>query len=115
MKKRIVLLSLILMLVSPLFPALLTKDLQVIVPTGIPHHESNHTAIQQVYLSTPRITLRVIETPGGVLLVREHSKAWTLHSTLTGETTHERTKITVCCPSSGTGEGKSLNINVTLE
>ncbi len=116
MNKTVRYFSLMLMLVSPLFSALLTEDLQVVVPTGMPLLYESQSFTQQLPNSAPRITLRVIETSQGVMLVREYSKAWMTRNTHESENLEGRTRITVCCPSSGAEtHGKSLNINVILE
>jgi len=66
--------GLMLLLVSPLFSALLTDDLEVISPTGMP---LSHDYSEPVYFtpsSSYSITIRFIETSMGILLVREHRK-----------------------------------------
>ncbi|MBC8376776.1 MAG: hypothetical protein H8E26_12085 [FCB group bacterium] len=66
--------GLMLLLVSPLFSALLTDDLEVISPTGMPLF---HDHSEQVFFrpsSSYSITIRFIETSMGILLVREHRK-----------------------------------------
>ena len=58
---------------SPLFSALLTHDLEVISPTGIPLSHGYHERVLFTPGSSYAISIRLIETPLGVLLVREHT------------------------------------------
>ena len=66
--------TLMLLLASPLFSALLTDDLGVISPTGMP---LTHDYSERVFFtpsSSFSITICLIETSMGVLLVREHTR-----------------------------------------
>ncbi len=70
-----------LILVTPLYPALLTSDLQVIVPTGDPLFQEHCKFIQPVYQSIPGVSFRIIETSrGGLLIIREQTKPWAAQS-----------------------------------
>ena len=66
--------GLMLLVVSPLFSALLTNDLEVISPTGIPLSRDYCKQMFFTPSSSYSITIRFIATPMGVLLVREHRK-----------------------------------------
>jgi len=103
-------------LISPLFSALLTDDLQVIVPTGVPLIEKRCISPLNCYNPDLRITSQVMEAPIGMLLIRAQSKTWIACKLTTGKNLSNTHRITVCCPSSGTGAAeKPLNVNVVLE
>ena len=74
MKMIFRIISVMLLGVLPLFSALLTDDLEVISPTGMPL--SLHYSEQVFFTpsSSYSITIRFIETSMGILLVREHRK-----------------------------------------
>ena len=72
-------------LVAPLYPALLTDDLRVVIPTGNPFLLERCEVFHQTYPTVPGITLRVIKTRQGVLLIREQSKPWITLSTPIGK------------------------------
>jgi|FLOH01.1.fsa_nt_gi hypothetical protein len=108
--------SLILLLVSPLFSALLTDDLEVVVPTGLPgSHDlclfsefSGHTG--------PKITVRVIETPNGSMLLRQYSNQSFVPINLPDIYAKAKHKIIMInTPSALVCEGGKLNFNVILE
>ncbi|MBC8192060.1 MAG: hypothetical protein ISR87_11530 [Candidatus Marinimicrobia bacterium] len=74
MKMLIRSIGMILLVVSPLFSALLTDDLEVISPTGIPLSREYNEQVFFTPSSNYTITIRFMETSRGVLLVREYTK-----------------------------------------
>lgn len=66
--------GMMLIVASPLFSALLTDDLEVISPTGIPLSHEYHERVFFTSGSSYAITPRFIKTSMGVLLVREYTK-----------------------------------------
>jgi len=72
MKLIITTLSILLILASPIFSALLTEDLQVITPTGQPWHSEHQTSECWVSSASNATTLRIIESGEGVIFVREY-------------------------------------------
>ncbi len=66
------------MLSYPLFSALLTEDLEVISPTGIPLSHDYCEMESVTSGSNNLITTRLIETSMGVFLVREFSRGGVL-------------------------------------
>ncbi|MCF7825637.1 MAG: hypothetical protein K9M55_01175 [Candidatus Marinimicrobia bacterium] len=67
--------GLICLLISPLFSALLTEDLQVISPTGMPPLiEENYDSGSLTECSNCSISIRFMETSLGIILIREHVK-----------------------------------------
>ena len=106
--------GLILFLVSPLFSALLTQDLEVISPTGMPLNYVAHEL--EIFTASPNhsITIRFIETSNGVFLVREHTKGGVIHVSL--PTDIPKTSHVIFKYSSGNiPEGRVKKMNVTLE
>ena len=74
MKTMLQSIGIMLFLVSPSYSALMTDDLEVISPTGIP---LSHEHCEQSLFSPSSsytITIRLIETSRGVLLVREYTR-----------------------------------------
>lgn len=66
--------GIMLLLVSPVFSALLTQDLEVISPTGIP---LSHDYDEQAFFtpsSSYTFAIRFVQTSRGVLLVRDYTK-----------------------------------------
>jgi len=67
--------GLIFLLISPLFSALLTEDLQVISPTGMsPLIDENFETGSLNACSNCSISIRFMETSLGIFLIREHVK-----------------------------------------
>ncbi len=62
-------------LTTPLFSALLTEDLEVVTPTGLPMEHASCEAAYFNSSSNYSITVRFVETPEGIFIVREHVKA----------------------------------------
>jgi len=106
--------GLILLLVSPLFSALLTDDLEVVSPTGMPfYHDYNKPGVYTPN-SSYTITFRFIETSMGVLLVREHSRGGV--SQLSRPVENSKTSLVIFKSSSGQdSEGGIKKMNVILE
>jgi len=75
MKKGFRSIGLVLLLISPLFSALLTDNLEVVSPTGL-HltYDSNELVNCRSGINNT-LTIRFIETPLGVSLVREYAKS----------------------------------------
>jgi hypothetical protein len=67
-------LTVILMLVSPLFSALLTHNLEVISPTGMPLPQYEKHACLYTPGSSSTISFCFVETSRGMLLVREYKR-----------------------------------------
>ncbi len=106
--------GLILLIASPLFSALLTDDLEVISPTGIPL--SNHHREHIIFTpgSSYSITIRFIETSVGILLVREHRKGGVVQHSQS--ILNPRTSLALFKSSSGNVcEEEITNKNVILE
>lgn len=106
--------SLGLILVSPLFSALLTDDLMVISPTGMPffHHQTGLCTC----FSKPdeSITIRFIETSTGVLIVREFSNSGM--SELINPRENLNTSIIIFNPASEQDSEEAFKLlNVNLE
>ena len=72
------------LLVTPLYPALLTKDLRIVIPTSDPVLQERCETPYQNCQAAPGITLRVIKNGQGISLVREQTKSWITISTLPG-------------------------------
>ncbi len=80
MKTIIISTVLIFVLSTPLFSALLTDDLNVIIPTGNPISSQCCEISAQFCLTTPGMTLSIIRTPVDAIFIREYSKPWVITS-----------------------------------
>ncbi len=106
--------GLILLLISPLFSALLTQDLKVISPTGIPLNQAAHEMGIFTTSSNHTITIRFIETSMGVFLVREYTGGGVVQ--LSRRPVNPKTSIVIIKSSSGNiPEGRIKKMNVILE
>lgn len=108
--------GLILILISPLFSALLTEDLQVVSPTGVPMHDKHSGLTTHLYQPAPVITLKLIETSDGVLLVREHSRRGVVQLSHPIWVEHDNNQTIIFRSSSRRKRtGESTTIDVILE
>ncbi len=115
MKKTLNITCLILILISPLFSALLTDDLEVVVPTGLP---STYTLSSTSEFAGPswNITLLVIKTPNGSVMVRQVARQSYVQINLPVDDGKAIDKIIVInTPLSVRDGGGKLKINVILE
>jgi len=116
MKRTLRYSSLILLLVSPLFSALLTDDLEVVVPTGLP--SSNDLCFFSEFTdhTDSKITLLLIGTPNGSMLVRQYSNQSLIPINLSDLDAKAHKKIiAINTPLTLEGPGGKLKINVILE
>ena len=63
-----------LLLVSPLFSALLTEDHGVVSPTGIPLYHYDYEIVKHSCNSNHLIKIRFLESSKGIFLIREHTR-----------------------------------------
>jgi len=106
--------GLILFLVSPLFSALLTQDLEVISPTGMPLNYAVHELETFTVSSNQEITIRFIESSMGVFIVREPTRGGVVQ--MSRPIGNPRTSFVIFKSSSGNvSEGRIKKMNVILE
>jgi len=106
--------GLILLLVSSLFSAILTDDLEVVSPTGM--HPTPNSCEMGNFMPDSKcsITIRLIENSMGVSLIREHTKAGLVQ--LSQPIVIPRTSLVIIKSSAGNvPEGRIVKMNVTLE
>jgi|GEM_PF-544352 hypothetical protein len=106
--------GLILLLVSSLFSAILTEDLEVVSPTGL--HPTPYSCEMRNFMPDSKcsITIRFIENSMGVSLIREHTKGGLVQ--LSQPLVVPRTSLVIVKSSSGdVPEGRIIKMNVTLE
>ncbi|NQV50890.1 MAG: hypothetical protein HQ507_10345 [Candidatus Marinimicrobia bacterium] len=116
MKKTLNITCLILILISPLFSALLTDNLEVVVPTGLPSTYTLSSTSEFSGPSCPKITLLVIETPNGSVVLRQVARQSYVPINLPVNDGEAIGKIIVInTPLATMGEGGKLKINVILE
>ena len=102
------------MLASSLFSALLTDDLEVISPTGMPLSYDNSEQVLFTPGSSYSITIRFMETSMGILLVREHRKGGIVQQS--HAIINPPTSLVIYNPSSGNiSEEDITKKNVILE
>ena len=116
MQKTICTFGLILIMVAPGFSALLTDDLEVITPIGLPLMHDCFELAYQMNRSNSVITLRLIETSNGFLLIREYSRSGVVQYSQPVLDAKINTCIIRCNASSGHAhEGELMKVNVVLE
>ena len=106
--------GLMFLMISPLFSALLTDDLEVISPTGIPLFHEYHEQVFFTSGSSYMITIRFVETSQGVLLVREYTRGGVVQLSHTIVTPGSSSLI-INSFSGNVREGDIANKNVILE
>lgn len=106
--------GLILLLVSPLFSAMLTENLEVVSPTGMPPTHDYCEMGNFMPGSNCSITIRLIETSMGVSLIREHTKGGVVQ--LSQPLVIPKTSLVIIKSSSGNVPGgRIIKMNVILE
>ncbi|NQV14673.1 hypothetical protein HQ531_04380 [bacterium] len=105
-----------LMLVAPLFSALLTKDLQVEIPTGNPVMLDAEICDHQFCSSPSVVQLHFMESPQGVLIAQEFLKvgsSWSIQNL--NESNNGEWHLVICQSTKNGSERKILSIDVNLE
>ncbi len=116
MKIMLKIMGTILISISPLFSALLTEDLQVVIPIGDPLVQNTSASSFQEDYDNTVITLRFIETQQGVFLVREHTRKGIVRLSQPTRAHKKSNSIIIFNTSSDEShEGESVEVNVILE
>lgn len=76
MKKIQIQILAFIILIAPLYPALLTEDLRVVIPTGNMEIHENCDLMSRIGKDIPGYTLRLIQSTDGIVIIKEQSNPW---------------------------------------